>query len=647
MSALSSLLVPGVELFAHLRFRAKAALISTAFLIPVLVLGGYYLNSKLAIVSVTRHELQGVAYAKSVIAAANQMRELRHQIILGSVGQGGDLAAFNVRAGQAVLAIQEAGKSHGQGMDTEASLNNIKQFHASSNAPADNLPQTFQAQTRVNTAILKLLENIADDSELTLDPEIDTYYLQHMSMVVLPQMLESVAQIHALASAGIRSGKERELVAEEIKQEASLLRYLTANAEKDLQKVLGLHPDKQAQLNLAPALQSLQNLRQAIADLTQGDAGKAQKIDAGGQETIQGLQQLQQNCHQQLEYLLEQRIVGVHKELMLVGLSVGVFLLAATYMFFSFYLVVNRGLQKMCDHLHTMADGDLSGKIVPVGVDETADLMSSLHKLQESLVHLVSLMRVSADKLAGSSLQVSVSAQDLAQRTLDTVNSLQSTSQAVVEISATVGSTADHAQQATGLARENATLARQGGNAMHQLIQTMDQIRDSSGKIVDILSLIDGIAFQTNILALNAAVEAARAGEAGRGFAVVASEVRALAQRSGNAAREIKDLINSSVDKVNVGHSAVRKTGDTIEKIVLSAGQISSLLDDISIACREQEKGIKQVETTIQELDISSRDNANMVEDTSHAAKSLQGLAQNLVAEVSNFTLSESKVEFF
>ena len=264
--------------------------------------------------------------------------------------------------------------------------------------------------------------------------------------------------------------------------------------------------------------------------------------------------------------------------------------------------------------------------------------------MQESLLKICGLMRTSATEIKGNSAEVAQGSMDMSTRTVQTQNRLQETASTMVEISSTVQSTADNAEQATKLARENTNLATHGGEVIAEMVTTMEGIRDSSNKIGDIISVIDGIAFQTNILALNAAVEAARAGEAGRGFAVVASEVRALAHRSAEAAKEIKKLITESVERVEGGNTIVKNAGDAIEKVVRSAQDINQLLVEISASAREQSIGVKDVESVLQELDAMTQANSALVEQTSASAAVLDNLADELVQEIQVFKLEKNEI---
>ena len=266
----------------------------------------------------------------------------------------------------------------------------------------------------------------------------------------------------------------------------------------------------------------------------------------------------------------------------------------------------------------------------------TARLIDALKRIEGS----VAQVRASADSIGSASTQIATGNLDLSRRTEQTASSLQQTASSMEQLTATVNQTADSARTANQLATDARGVAQRGGAAVSEVVTTMEQINTSSRKIADIIGTIDGIAFQTNILALNAAVEAARAGEQGRGFAVVASEVRSLAQRSAEAAREIKALIGASVERVEVGSRLVTDAGATMSELVASVQRVSEIIAEISIAAGEQSQGIGQVNSSVTQLDQMTQQNSALVEQSAAAAQSLREQAQRLTQVVSTFELT-------
>ena len=301
---------------------------------------------------------------------------------------------------------------------------------------------------------------------------------------------------------------------------------------------------------------------------------------------------------------------------------------------------ITRSLQHAIAAAQAIAQGDLSQTIDTSGHDEPAQVLRALATMQQQLTHIVVDIRAGGESVASASSQIFTGNSDLASRTEQQASALQQTAAAMEQLNATVQHNADNSRQAEQLATSASSVAVRGGDMMGQVVSTMQDIQASSSKIADITGVIDGIAFQTNILALNAAVEAARAGEQGRGFAVVASEVRSLAGRSATAAKEIKDLIQASVARVDQGTLLVNTAGATMQEAVSAIQRVTLLMTDIRTAGAEQSSGMAQIGTAVQHLDQSTQQNAALVEELSAAARSLQEQAQGQVQSISVFTLT-------
>ncbi|WP_427911966.1 methyl-accepting chemotaxis protein [Ramlibacter sp. MMS24-I3-19] len=288
------------------------------------------------------------------------------------------------------------------------------------------------------------------------------------------------------------------------------------------------------------------------------------------------------------------------------------------------------------DLAQRVADGDLT-TAVALRDGDSDSLVAALKRMQESLSAIVGDVRQNADSVATASGQISQGNSDLSSRTEEQASALQQTAASMKQLAATVRQNAENAQQGNELALNASGVAARGGEVVGRVVETMKGINDSSRKIAEIISVIDGIAFQTNILALNAAVEAARAGEQGRGFAVVASEVRSLAQRSADAAKEIKGLITASVERVEQGSALVDQAGTTMDEVVQSIRRVTDLMGEISAASREQSQGVAQIGDAVNQMDQATQQNAALVEESAAAADSLKTQAQQLVGAVSVF----------
>jgi methyl-accepting chemotaxis protein len=304
--------------------------------------------------------------------------------------------------------------------------------------------------------------------------------------------------------------------------------------------------------------------------------------------------------------------------------------------------VVTKPLRRATHAAERLAHGDLTVELRADNQDEIGQLMTAMNGISSGLAGVVATIRDGTEQVATASAQIAAGNQDLSSRTEHQAGSLEETASSMEELTATVRQNADNAREANDLASSASSVAIKGGDVVSQVVTTMGQINDSSKKIVDIIGVIDGIAFQTNILALNAAVEAARAGEQGRGFAVVASEVRSLAQRSAAAAHEIKALIGDSVDKVETGSKLVGIAGQTMNDVVSSVKKVTDIMGDIMAATKEQTVGIDEVNQAIVSMDKVTQQNAALVEEASAAAHAMQEMAATLAQSVSVFKLDSA-----
>jgi len=321
----------------------------------------------------------------------------------------------------------------------------------------------------------------------------------------------------------------------------------------------------------------------------------------------------------------------------IVSLSIGIFI--------AWWLTrsITRPIGEAVSVAQRVAAGDLTTRITVTGTDETGQLLTALKQMNDSLVKVVGNVRQSSDSIATGSSQIAAGNHDLSQRTEQQASALEETAASMEQLGATVRQNADNAKQANQLALGASTVATKGGEVVSQVVDTMRGINTSSKKIADIIGVIDGIAFQTNILALNAAVEAARAGEQGRGFAVVASEVRSLAQRSAEAAKEIKGLISASVERVQQGTTLVDQAGVTMTEIVGAIKRVTDIMGEISSASVEQSAGVAQVGEAVTQMDKTTQQNAALVEESAAAAESLKVQAQQMVQAVSVFKLAHGE----
>jgi methyl-accepting chemotaxis protein len=387
-----------------------------------------------------------------------------------------------------------------------------------------------------------------------------------------------------------------------------------------------------------------QAMKPMIAALREGDIDRATARMNGPMHSLAipmgkelaGLAKIQSDVAA-ADFKRSQELVEIVRIVCLAGLVIG--LAFAAFLGWLLVRAIVRPLEEAVRIAGAVAQGDLTQRIDVRSNDETGRLMGALRDMNDSLVEIVSRVRSGTDTMATASAEIADGNLDLSARTEQQAASLEETASSMEELTSTVRQNADNARQANVLAGCASQIAGKGGAVVAQVVETMGGINTSAGKIVEIIAVIDGIAFQTNILALNAAVEAARAGEQGRGFAVVAGEVRNLAQRSAAAAREIKSLIDDSVGKVKHGTLLVDQAGATMKEIVESVSRVTDIMAEISAASQEQNAGIEQVNVAIVQMDQATQQNAALVEQATAAAQSLQQEAATLARTVGAFRI--------
>ena len=378
----------------------------------------------------------------------------------------------------------------------------------------------------------------------------------------------------------------------------------------------------------------------AARDLSTGSGmyeGRISPQAPAFQKAINALMELQNRIANE-EYQAATAFYALQRALSIGSIVLG--LSAAALLGWLLQQGIRNSLKEAKAAAHAVATGDLTHRIQVLGKDEIAELLQELIAMQASLSDVVMRVRQGAESVSTASSEIAQGNQDLSSRTESQASALEETAASMEQLSSTVQQNADNARQANQLANNASSVAIQGGEVVGQVVETMKGISESSRQIAEIINVIDGIAFQTNILALNAAVEAARAGEQGRGFAVVAGEVRNLAQRSSEAAKEIKTLITDSVSRVEQGTGQVDRAGATMNEIVTSIRRVSDIVAEISAASSEQSAGVSQVGEAVMQLDQTTQQNAAMVEQMAAAASSLRSQAQDLVQTVASFKVA-------
>ncbi|MCU0951557.1 MAG: methyl-accepting chemotaxis protein, partial [Burkholderiaceae bacterium] len=484
-------------------------------------------------------------------------------------------------------------------------------------------------------ATLALIGQATDGSNLALDPDLDSYYLMDSALMALPTLIDSTERLRIAALAAVRAGAMDDAIRRDMTIAEAGGDIYSDRVTAGLDKVYGVRPELRAAIAADGALKSMH----AFHELAQAATADAARIGADADRVNDELFKLQDRLLAQLDGLLAARIDGMQRGLYTSLTVIVLALLAAVYLFVSFRKVLEGGLREVAFHVNAMRDGNLTTAPRPWGRDEVAELMLTLTEMQSSLRSIVSQVRQSSNVLLHGAQEISAGSLDLSARTESNASSLEQTAAAMEELTASVRQTTDNSREAAQLAATNAQAAQQGGHIINRVTETMEGVHASSRQIRDIIGVIDGIAFQTNILALNAAVEAARAGEQGKGFAVVASEVRALAQRSAAAAGEIKQLITASLSQVDGATEVARDARETMKGLVDNATRMNGLLRDIATSASEQSAGIGQIAGAIQDLDNATQQNAALVEETAAASASVRDNAEQLSERVDRFRL--------
>ncbi len=624
---------PGVRLFRRLQFRAKALMISAIFVVPVLALGWSFYTDKADAIAFSAKERIGVTYVRMAmpeLAAALALRDGP----AGGTSEPGDAARARASADAQVRTLGDAERLHGSALGTAA-------IHARMSAARTAAQGNAGDRPALVDAVLELIGQATDGSNLTLDPDIDSYYLMDVATTRIPQILDGVGRLVQARAALAKDNR----AAAHLDAEADTLPIVRLHLEQlrvGLAKATAATPALGGALRASDAIertQALIDLLRKTAAAGERDAASLAKVQALAESATRAHASLSARTLDELDTLIAQRVDRMQTlRSVTTAIVVGSLLLGA-YLFQAFFLVTQGGLREVQKHLEAMTGGDLTTRPNPWGRDEAAHLMGSLIDMQSSLRAIVTRVRHASDAMVHASADISAASADLSTHTGHAVSGLEETASAMEQIASTVGHTADDARAAAQVAHGNAEVAASCRKAMQDVAGKMTELDDSSRQIIEIISMIEGIAFQTNLLALNAAVESARAGEHGRGFAVVATEVRQLSTRSAQAAKEIGALIRRSVENIRLGSDAVRSAVGTTGELASNADRINELANGISGAAAEQTHGVTQVSAAIQQLDQTTQRNAALVEHTSSTAGTLRELAEGLAVEVRKFRL--------
>jgi methyl-accepting chemotaxis protein len=637
--AYHGLMAPGVRLFRSRTFGVRALIISLLFLLPIGFLSFQAILEKRSVIKASQQELQGLRYVRDLYGVLRATETVVQQTLAADPAQR---IAARGQLETELKKLEQTEQALGAAIQTTKAYAEMRQQLQKADESAQGF-SAFVNHSRLVKAQLHLLDAASDGSNLALDSDLTTYYLIDTLTKGLPALNERSVQTAAAALAVLRAKAMSPQLQRVFSDNEVMIDYHFGRLKSGLAKIAGARPDLAVALKseavVANSSALFKEVEKSVTDASELDADPAAFM-ALAEQALRSQTELSQNALQAINELVAERVSGQQRALLWLVGGVSLLLALVAYLFYAFYLVTNGGLRKTAEHLRSITQGDLSGLFKGRGADETAELMETLQEMQGSLRTMVHEVRTSAEHIVKESHQIAGGAADLAGRSSSSSASIESSVGAIEHIATALLNTAKNTDEAARIAAGNARVSEHGAVVVGNVVQTMQEIQQSSKRIGDIIGVIDGIAFQTNILALNAAVEAARAGEQGRGFAVVASEVRALAGRSTDAAREIKGLIASSLERVDAGTVVVKGAGDTMREMVANAKVLNDLLGQIAQASNEQNLAVAEVRRTVNELESSTQQNVELVEQTATSSNSLRAQSDHLITLVERFRLN-------
>jgi len=638
------------HLLSRLSIAAKFALLALLSLLILLVPTTSLIFNKLDQVQVAKLEYAGIEPARQTVQLIKHLQIHRGMTAAWLGGNKGMEAKRHEQQAlvdaQFVRLKDALAQTHDAQLNTRVQALNERWLALEGKVASSALkaPESFAMHTALIVDQIDMLDDVAIAYGIVLDPEAATYYLQAAAFAKLPLLAEALGQMRAKGSAllaqGLSNGQEKALIIGLISQaqqhghDTFKLLNLAGNADASVTESLSSEVKKtQAGFDEAVEL-----IRQQIL-LPEQPSGDSSSYFATMSRVVDQHYSLLNPVIKAFSDALEKRVQDSQRELLLVLLVSGLMLALSGWMMWTVASQIRSAVAVALETAQAVARGELNHQAELAGRDEITTLLEALGEMSAGLSTIVASVRGRAENVSTACTEIAQGNLDLSGRTEQQASALQQTAATMEQLGGTVKHNAENAQLADQLAQSASDVAARGGAVMGEVVSTMGEINSSSKRISDIIAVIDGIAFQTNILALNAAVEAARAGEQGRGFAVVATEVRTLAGRSAEAAREIKGLIAASVERVERGTVLVAQAGSTMDELVSSIRKVTDIVGEISSSSRDQSLGIEQVGATVRSMDQATQQNAALVEQTASAAESLKSQAEQLVGSVSAFKL--------
>jgi methyl-accepting chemotaxis protein len=640
-----------MPLLHRLNLSHKFLVLGLIALVMIALPSVLYLTRAMADIDAAQREVQGsgsLVVLNKVIQLTQTHRGMSAGALNGNEALAGRRPALRDSLNKAVETLDTEFKQAGASPVIQAQWADVRQRWGALEQSVSNRQiksaESTQLHTKLIASYLLLSEAVLDAYGLNLDPNFDTYSLIQAALVNMPLLAENLGIMRAQGTGFLSQGSvspEGRSTLQALKKRAQ---EVQGDMFRNLKKAADTNPEMKATLQAkaesgrAAVDKTLALAEQGLINATEFTLPPAAYFDEFTR-TIDGLYEFNALAMTTMTDALNARESALRRmeytvtALQLLGLLVAMTLAVA------FVRSITGPVGEAVAVARAVADGNLRIDVPVRGSNELGQLMQALDAMRKHLSQVVGEVLQGSESVATASAEIAQGNNDLSARTEQQASALEQTAASMEELGATVRQNADSASQANQLALNASTVAVQGGEVVSQVVETMKGINDSSRKIADIITVIDGIAFQTNILALNAAVEAARAGEQGRGFAVVASEVRSLAGRSAEAAKEIKSLISASVERVELGTALVDRAGSTMTEVVTAIKRVTDIMGEISAASNEQSLGVSQVGEAVTQMDQVTQQNAALVEEMAAAADSLRSQAGQLVDTVAIFKL--------
>ncbi|WP_161040258.1 methyl-accepting chemotaxis protein [Duganella qianjiadongensis] len=638
---LATFFAPGKRLMRQLRMPTKFALIVVALLIPLLMLLFLYVSKANQDIDFALKEKSGVHYHRQVNALMNSTLQHRGQTLLKLLDT--ENPAEMQAAAEQVRAQFASMKKDLEQEDPFKLLPLLKEaevlWNQALNGSYSDTAQITAKYAPLNRALTAVRRAISDGSQLALDPDEDSYYLMLAGTDKMPLITEQLAPLRGLVTFVAAQPDKAQATMVRIAGYLALIRNEIDDTRDELLRAGKANPAALAKVDQAPLAAADAYLEQINATIVKSVSAIPFRIYAEGTKVMAANSKLTNQMLDGLEEALDGRVLRLRmmRNTLLAGVILA--LSVAAYALVTFYLASLSGLNAITRRVERMGNGDLSDSTAASGKDEVTAAINMVRGSVGKLHQIVAGVRVSAESISLAASEIAAGNNDLAQRGARIAGTVQEASSNMDALDQAVAHNLANAKMADELAMSAYNVASSGEQTVSNAVAMMEKITQSSRKIGEITQVIEGIAFQTNILALNAAVEAARAGEQGRGFAVVASEVRNLAQRSSSAAKEIGDLIRTSIGDVDEGARFVNAAGTTMSDIVQSVQRVNAIMDQITQDSNQQAQQINQMAASVREVDASTQENAAMVEEIAAAVMSLEERATFLSDSVQVFQL--------